>query len=506
MQPGQAPFLLKRNPSMAIDVTCAGCGGVLCVPEHLRGKKARCWGCRAVVTIPVADTGEENPQPRCGPPAEQQTAPATGSRRRPSDGAGEDRKKEKRWQEWRRKPGRGTNYQREKKRAARELLAGLVICGGGLFLVCAVCGLAGYRVWDRDRRAEAPINPLVSRENAAQIKWRMSLAEVEGILGPGKRMKRDDLHFFIHGLSKESQDDAVEQWRPSIDRGAVYGWKSGVEGILVSFSADPLQGGKMNRMLTRTRLPDNYQSFTVSDTGLFIDLGEDSPRGLPPLAILLTAGELGKEYKLNRSAADSKYKGKWLAVEGLLADIDVDSLRGGIVITLGGYKADEADTSNEIRCVIPPGDADRILRTSRGQRLEVRGRCSGMTANLFIDLLECDQVLLRGPDPGIRLDLSRLAKEQAKDPMAAAKYEQKQVSIRGFLVELKEGNAARVAIIAQSTSKGSKGPALQLSAAYPDSWKERFARYRPGDPICITGEFSSLRDGVVHVNRCWPVP
>ncbi|MDQ7780835.1 MAG: hypothetical protein RDV41_14155, partial [Planctomycetota bacterium] len=59
---------------MAITVSCA-CGKVMSVPDSLAGKKGKCPGCQAVITIPVPG-GAPAPSTKAAPAAPAK--PATG--------------------------------------------------------------------------------------------------------------------------------------------------------------------------------------------------------------------------------------------------------------------------------------------------------------------------------------------------------------------------------------------------------------------------------------------
>src|SRR5262249_55954996 len=148
----------------------------------------------------------------------------------------------------------------------------------------------------------------------------------------------------------------------------------------------------------------------------------------------------------NANGAEARYKDQVLLVEGPLADLDPDS-GGDIVLRLEAYRANPNEPSNEVRCVLSPRQTDQALRSGRGQKITVKGTFAGTAAKLFIDLVDAE-IVKTGQDPAIWLRLAKLEKEHAKDPSATAKkYENKQMSFDGVLVELKEGPTADLAIL-----------------------------------------------------------
>ena len=490
---------------MAISVKCE-CGKPLRVPDEMGGRKVRCPACKAVLAVPAVEEDEEimpapSPRREALPPAPEDRPR---SRRRPVE---EDEEEAPRPRKRLRQQDEGEEEPEPAKKkggVGKVLLFG---CLGVALLGCA--GVVGGVVWfvkglggiDERLVGTWKLDPLMTGMVSAQMNKRFP-----------DNMKDMRLEFNKDGTCVvfAAQDRRTGKWsKLRAEQKAVriqinYDKNGAKEVWEFTFIKDARLPGE--RLAVEKGAPPCVLIRDSSGQSAQGPGDKAAPTQRPQPAFTVTSAELSKEFKTSRAAAEAKYKGKWLAVEGPAADPGL-APGGGVTLRLEGDKAPGAALSEDVRCTLPVAQLDRALRLSRGQKIKVQGKCGDYFPSRGVSLDEAELVQEIGPDPALRLALAAFAREYAANPKNAVdKYQDKEVSVRGVLVELKKGSFADVAIISQSKGKKSPSKSLQVSAAYAPDWKDRFARYKPGDRIHVKGEFSSVSDGLIHVNRCRPVP
>jgi len=86
----------------------------------------------------------------------------------------------------------------------------------------------------------------------------------------------------------------------------------------------------------------------------------------------ISAYQLFKEYESNEIAADQKYKGKTLAVDGIVKEIGRD-FQGSLYLVLTG--ADIRIVG--VQCYFSDAHTNALAHVKKGQRITVKGKCSG---------------------------------------------------------------------------------------------------------------------------------
>jgi hypothetical protein len=200
----------------------------------------------------------------------------------------------------------------------------------------------------------------------------------------------------------------------------------------------------------------------------------------------LTSEQLAKEYETDRTAADQKYKGKWVEVEGPMESVLVLP-SGDVNIRLAGFKADPKKLfGHTVRGVPPAAEADKLKALTPGQMVKLKGKVYRESADT-IDLVPCEIVSI-GPDPAIPVTADRLSEDYAKDEKAAdAKYKDKWLLVEGTISELKDAQAGADSVILDGAGK-KDGKPLRIKAAYPADRKSDFAALKKGDKVKIKGE------------------
>jgi hypothetical protein len=102
-------------------------------------------------------------------------------------------------------------------------------------------------------------------------------------------------------------------------------------------------------------------------------------RAQPTIEYHLTASELYAEYKANVLRADSRYKGKFVEVTGVIESIGKEIL-GRPYITL---KIDDSGWGS-VQCVFPKSEIDSLIQFSPGQSVKVVGKVLGETLGIVL--------------------------------------------------------------------------------------------------------------------------
>ncbi|HKB38765.1 MAG TPA: hypothetical protein VKD72_20145 [Gemmataceae bacterium] len=197
----------------------------------------------------------------------------------------------------------------------------------------------------------------------------------------------------------------------------------------------------------------------------------------------LTSEQLAKDYETDSAAANKKYTGKWVEVEGPMQFVLV--LPGGDVnITLVGFKLDPSKFGGHtVRGIPPAEEREKLKGLIPGQKVKLKGKVDRANAG-FIELVPCAIVAI-GPDPAIPVTADQLTEAYAADTKAAdAKYKGKWVFVEGVVLELRPDEAS--VILAGAGKKD--GKSLRVSASYPDNRKKDFAALKKGDQAKIKGE------------------
>jgi hypothetical protein len=156
--------------------------------------------------------------------------------------------------------------------------------------------------------------------------------------------------------------------------------------------------------------------------------------------------QLAKEYVTDRKAADAKYKNKLLQVQGTVVSVEKRTvvIKEKILTTnwinLSGYKMKptESPTDRAVRCAARPQLSDKVFLLSKGQMVQVTGKCtSGGTLGAYLE--DCDFKEL-GPSSVITISAEALTKEFAavgtNDFSVHKKYNNKELIVEGTVFDL----------------------------------------------------------------------
>ncbi len=220
----------------------------------------------------------------------------------------------------------------------------------------------------------------------------------------------------------------------------------------------------------------------------------------------LGAVDLAKEYETDAMAADLKYKGKWLLLEGTVSDITLGH-PGEVTVFLEGFNKDPQKSilGHSARCLVHNDDKAKSLDLTKGQKVKFKGECNGGALVHFVDLLHAELVEV-GTDPAIVVSAEQLAKDFSMDAASAkAKYGDKWLLLTGTVVEREKGiSGADFVVLQGSDEKADK--AIRVEAAYPAEGKRFFEKLTKGDKVKIKGECGGFVAGAVSVNYSRLIP
>lgn len=95
-------------------------------------------------------------------------------------------------------------------------------------------------------------------------------------------------------------------------------------------------------------------------------------------AFPITAEQLYSSYNENEVAADRRYKNRVLAISGTVGEIGKDILNKPYVILQAGYGG------GAVQCYFGKGEEYELASLKPGQRVTIKGRCSGQTLGTIV--------------------------------------------------------------------------------------------------------------------------
>ena len=222
----------------------------------------------------------------------------------------------------------------------------------------------------------------------------------------------------------------------------------------------------------------------------------------PPPDFTLGAVDLAKEYETDAKAADLKYKGKWLLLEGTVSDITL-GFADEVTVILEGFNKDPQKSilGHSARCLVHKDERAKAINLTKGQKVKFKGECNGGALVHFVDLLHAELVEV-GTDPAIVVSADQLAKDFSMDAVAAkAKYGDKWLFLTGTVVERKKGTTGADFIVLQGSDETTR-----VEVAYPAEGKRFFEKFTKGDTVKIKGECGGFVAGAVSVNYSRLIP
>ena len=95
---------------------------------------------------------------------------------------------------------------------------------------------------------------------------------------------------------------------------------------------------------------------------------------------------LYKEYQDNAIAADGKYKGKILQLEGKIEKINRE-IAGNPFVT---FRVGEEYSFKDVRLTFKKSEEEKVSKLAKGQTITVKGKCSGQLVTGTVSLHDCE--------------------------------------------------------------------------------------------------------------------
>src|SRR5262245_47451187 len=106
---------------------------------------------------------------------------------------------------------------------------------------------------------------------------------------------------------------------------------------------------------------------------------DGGPQGSPPPDFTVKAVDLCKEYHADPAAADAKYKGKWLLVEGPVGanGVKPGGFGIGLAVEVGEYRPDPEKAGRSARADMARDWEAKARALSDKQNVKIKGKCQG---------------------------------------------------------------------------------------------------------------------------------
>lgn len=221
------------------------------------------------------------------------------------------------------------------------------------------------------------------------------------------------------------------------------------------------------------------------------------------------AAEVRAEVVANESqndplAADRKFKGKTLIVEGPVKRLYRRPVPGAgvvVAVTVVGAPSAVQPEGTIVHCECRPEDEKRALELSPGQTVHIHGRCEESA----IAPRNCT-IESAGPDPSVRVSAAELVAEFLADQKAAeAKYKGKPLTLTDAVVERKYGGANNGRLVLVFEPKKS----VAVTAKWPESGaadQKQFAAVKPGDRVTIKCWYARAVPAAITFEECQLAP
>jgi hypothetical protein len=232
---------------------------------------------------------------------------------------------------------------------------------------------------------------------------------------------------------------------------------------------------------------------------------DSEPPGSPTPDYTVKAVDLCKEYEADATAADAKYKGKWLLVEGPVAPNGVKpGFMVGLSVELGEYRPEPDRSGRSVRADMADAWLSKARALSDTQVVKIKGKCQG-DAGLWVDLVQCELVA-EGADPALVVTAAQLTKEAADPGAASKKYQGKPMRVEGTVVEvLKSPGGVPDVVVLAGHDERAANPA-RVHASYPGAWARHFEGLKKGQKVTLKANWAGARDARVALDGARPVP
>lgn len=141
-----------------------------------------------------------------------------------------------------------------------------------------------------------------------------------------------------------------------------------------------------NTLIATAREPKNWISLLMFTAMALLAAGSaDSEENAQRVkssepSVAISSVQLYAQYKANEVEADNKYKGKVLAVTGVVGNIGKDILDQAYVLISSG----DALGMLGVQCFFNKSEEQNFGSLRTGQQVTIKGRCDGKLGNVFL--------------------------------------------------------------------------------------------------------------------------
>ncbi len=250
--------------------------------------------------------------------------------------------------------------------------------------------------------------------------------------------------------------------------------------LLAGCGKEPAAGPEASGPGARTAGP---RPGTPAGTPVASIPGPGSAETTPALAV--TAEQLAKDFLANDREAETKYKGRWLVVEGLCKEAN-ERNTGGTVSRLFYFK-DYTEPVNRVtvmtKCAVDEAHWPGFDGLTPGQKVKVKARCAGAASQVVS--LEQGELVKADDDPAVAVPASRLAGEFAAGRDAARRdYNGKWLLVEGTVQDTSTKDPWTITLDG-STDKTKGGCVV---ARFPMERQTDPAKVKKGDRVKLKGK------------------
>jgi hypothetical protein len=212
---------------------------------------------------------------------------------------------------------------------------------------------------------------------------------------------------------------------------------------------------------------------------------------------------LAREFKANKAAAEEKYWGKLLVIEGEVDSSNKDVGGRSFLMFRGYTKAElEKEWTKALRYVIcrfigPPNA--RALEVVPKQKVKLQGQLMKARGSDTVELFDCE-LLEVGPSPAIYMTAEDLAREHAANAEEAEKkYKGKHLVLQAVVVGPQEAYGFDALVLA-GHDEGTKTP-LRVTAHVPFAVQHEIRFMQKGEKVRVRGDYTGLVKGTISLSN-----
>jgi hypothetical protein len=214
------------------------------------------------------------------------------------------------------------------------------------------------------------------------------------------------------------------------------------------------------------------------------------PAAQPQEKVRLASAEFGEEYQADRKAAEAKYRGRLIELEGEIKAMGRNASKSAY-ISLEGAEDDLIG----VMCFT--ADSKPWKKYVPGQKVKIRGQWAEPSATATLN--EC-VVVEAGPNPAPALTAEQLAMEYSADlPATIKKYDKKYIFLSGEIVGTETNDAGAVTVELKGDGQ------TKVTCAFTALDRDLAEPLKVGQKVDLIGQFTlNFGKGEAKIYFCMP--